>query len=140
METKSARAVSQSLQGCPPGGLAKVVLTASGGAFRDYSKEEVRLHELRKTRRYAIPPNLLLFLLQLFDLCKNDPSFIQNKATTHPNWDMGAKITLDSSTMCNKGLEVIEAHYLFGASYDDIDVVVHPQSIVHSMAEMKDTR
>lgn len=52
---------------------------------------------------------------------------------------MGAKITLDSATMMNKGLEVIEAHYLFGASYDDIDVVIHPQSIVHSMVETQDT-
>lgn len=54
-------------------------------------------------------------------------------ALKHPNWDMGAKITVDSATMMNKGLEVIEAHYLFGAGYDDIDVVVHPQSIIHSM-------
>lgn len=52
---------------------------------------------------------------------------------------MGAKITLDSATMMNKGLEVIEAHYLFGASYDDIDIVIHPQSIVHSMIETRDT-
>ena len=72
-------------------------------------------------------------------MCKEDPRTIQAKATTHPNWDMGAKITLDSATMMNKGLEVIEAHYLFGASYDDIDVVVHPQSIVHSMVETQDT-
>jgi 1-deoxy-D-xylulose-5-phosphate reductoisomerase len=72
-------------------------------------------------------------------LCKNDPRAVQAKATTHPNWDMGAKITLDSATMMNKGLEVIEAHYLFGASYDDIDIVIHPQSIVHSMIETQDT-
>lgn len=54
-------------------------------------------------------------------------------ALKHPNWDMGAKITVDSATMMNKGLEVIEAHYLFGADYDDIDIVVHPESIIHSM-------
>lgn len=54
-------------------------------------------------------------------------------ALKHPNWDMGAKITVDSATMMNKGLEVIEAHYLFGAGYDDIDIVVHPESIIHSM-------
>lgn len=122
--------------------MRRVILTASGGAFRDYSKDE------------------------LFTLCEEDPRFIQGKATTHPNWDMGAKITLDvslssdqtvacfgnlsshlisffcvhqSATMMNKGLEVIEAHYLFGASYDDIDVVIHPQSIVHSMVETQDT-
>lgn len=54
-------------------------------------------------------------------------------ALKHPNWAMGAKITVDSATMMNKGLEVIEAHYLFGADYDDIDIVVHPESIIHSM-------
>jgi len=108
-------AIFQCLQGMPPGGLRRVILTASGGAFRDLSKDE------------------------LFKMCQEDPRAVQAKATTHPNWDMGAKITLDSATMMNKGLEVIEAHYLFGASYDDIDIVVHPQSIVHSMVEMQDT-
>jgi len=108
-------AIFQCLQGVPENGLRRIILTASGGAFRDYSKED------------------------LFRFCSEDPRFIQKKATTHPNWDMGAKITLDSATMMNKGLEVIEAHYLFGASYDDIDVVVHPQSIVHSMVETQDT-
>jgi 1-deoxy-D-xylulose-5-phosphate reductoisomerase len=59
-------------------------------------------------------------------------------ALAHPTWKMGPKITVDSSTLMNKGLEVIEAHLLFGAGYDQIDVVVHPQSIVHSMVEMTD--
>ena len=59
-------------------------------------------------------------------------------ALAHPTWAMGPKITVDSSTLMNKGLEVIEAHELFGVDYDDIDVVVHPQSIVHSMAEFTD--
>eukprot|EP00542_Grammatophora_oceanica_P017659 CAMPEP_0194033958 /NCGR_PEP_ID=MMETSP0009_2-20130614/6415_1 /TAXON_ID=210454 /ORGANISM="Grammatophora oceanica, Strain CCMP 410" /LENGTH=465 /DNA_ID=CAMNT_0038674691 /DNA_START=72 /DNA_END=1469 /DNA_ORIENTATION=- len=108
-------AIFQCLQGVPEGGLRRIILTASGGAFRDFSKDE------------------------LFELCKNDARMVQAKATTHPNWDMGAKITLDSATMMNKGLEVIEAHYLFGASYDDIDIVIHPQSIVHSMVETQDT-
>lgn len=108
-------AIFQCLQGVPEGGLRRVILTASGGAFRDFSKDE------------------------LFKLCEEDPRAVQAKATTHPNWDMGAKITLDSATMMNKGLEVIEAHYLFGASYDDIDIVIHPQSIVHSMVETQDT-
>lgn len=72
-------------------------------------------------------------------MCQEDSKAVHAKATTHPNWDMGAKITLDSATMMNKGLEVIEAHYLFGASYDDIDIVIHPQSIVHSMVETQDT-
>lgn len=108
-------AIFQCLQGVPEGGLRRVILTASGGAFRDFTKEE------------------------LFKMCEEDPRAVQAKATTHPNWDMGAKITLDSATMMNKGLEVIEAHYLFGASYDDIDIVIHPQSIVHSMVETQDT-
>jgi 1-deoxy-D-xylulose-5-phosphate reductoisomerase len=95
--------------------LRRIILTASGGAFRDYPKDE------------------------LYRLCMEEPRMIQAKATTHPNWDMGAKITLDSATMMNKGLEVIEAHYLFGASYEDIDIVIHPQSIVHSMVETQDT-
>ncbi len=75
-------AIFQCLQGVPPGGLRRVILTASGGAFRDLTKDE------------------------LFDMCENDPRAVQKKATTHPNWDMGAKITLDSATMMNKGLEV----------------------------------
>jgi len=61
-----------------------------------------------------------------------------DEALAHPTWAMGPKITVDSSTLMNKGLEVIEAHELFGVDYDDIDVVVHPQSIVHSMAEFTD--
>ena len=59
-------------------------------------------------------------------------------ALAHPTWDMGAKITIDSATLMNKGLEVIEAHFLFGLPYDRIEVVVHPQSIVHGMARMRD--
>ena len=107
-------AIFQALQGVPPGGMRRVILTASGGAFRDYETDE------------------------LLRLCKEDPEFVRQKATTHPNWDMGAKITVDSATMMNKGLEVIEAHYLFGAAYDDIDIVIHPQSIIHSAIETLD--
>ena len=59
-------------------------------------------------------------------------------ALKHPNWSMGKKITIDSSTLCNKGLEVIEAHQLFNVPYDDIEVLVHPQSIIHSMVEFND--
>ena len=59
-------------------------------------------------------------------------------ALAHPTWNMGAKITIDSSTLMNKGLEVIEAHELFGVDFDQIDVVVHPQSVVHSMVEFVD--
>ncbi len=61
-----------------------------------------------------------------------------DEALAHPTWSMGPKITVDSSTLMNKGLEVIEAHELFGVPYDAIDVVVHPQSIVHSMVEFVD--
>jgi len=75
---------------------------------------------------------------ELLRKCREEPEWIRKKATTHPNWDMGAKITVDSATMMNKGLEVIEAHYLFGAAYDDVDVVVHPQSIIHSGVELQD--
>ena len=57
----------------------------------------------------------------------------------HPNWSMGRKITVDSATLMNKGLEVIEAHYLFGVDYDNIDIVIHPQSIIHSMVETQDS-
>jgi 1-deoxy-D-xylulose-5-phosphate reductoisomerase len=60
------------------------------------------------------------------------------EALAHPTWKMGPKITIDSSTLMNKGLEVIEAHELYGTSYDNIDVVVHPQSVVHSMVEFTD--
>ena len=62
----------------------------------------------------------------------------REEALKHPTWSMGPKITVDSSTLMNKGLEVIEAHELFGVAYDQIDVVVHPQSIVHSMVEFTD--
>ncbi|KAF2311409.1 hypothetical protein GH714_022747 [Hevea brasiliensis] len=60
-------------------------------------------------------------------------------ALKHPNWNMGKKITVDSATLFNKGLEVIEAHYLFGADYDNIEIVIHPQSIIHSMVETQDS-
>jgi len=108
-------AIFQCLQGVPPGALRNVILTASGGAFRDFSTDE------------------------LLQLNRDDPELVRKKASTHPNWDMGAKITVDSATMMNKGLEVIEAHYLFGASYDNIEIVVHPQSIIHSAVETSDT-
>jgi len=101
-------ALFQCLQGVPPGGLRKIILTASGGAFRDWPVE--KLKEVKVA-----------------------------DALKHPNWDMGAKITVDSATMMNKGLEVIEAHWLFGANYDDIDVVIHPESIIHSLIEVQDT-
>lgn len=94
--------------GSPMEGLRRIVLTASGGAFRDWPVEK-------------------LAQVQVADAIK------------HPNWSMGRKITVDSATLMNKGLEVIEAHYLFGLDYDRIDIVIHPQSIIHSLIEVADT-
>ncbi|MEX2100557.1 MAG: 1-deoxy-D-xylulose-5-phosphate reductoisomerase [Acidimicrobiia bacterium] len=85
----------------------RVILTASGGPFRGYTRE------------------------QLDNVSITD-------ALAHPTWNMGAKITIDSSTLMNKGLEVIEAHELFGVEFDRIEVVVHPQSVVHGMVEFVD--
>ena len=101
-------AIFQCLQGIPEGGLRKIILTASGGAFRDWDVEK------------------------LADVTVAD-------ALKHPNWSMGRKITVDSATLMNKGLEVIEAHFLFGLDYDDIEIVIHPQSIIHSLIELQDT-
>lgn len=101
-------AIFQCLQGVPEGGLRRIILTASGGAFRDWPVEK-------------------LSQVTVADALK------------HPNWSMGRKITVDSATLMNKGLEVIEAHYLFGADYDHIDIVIHPQSIIHSLIEVQDT-
>ncbi|OKH14236.1 1-deoxy-D-xylulose-5-phosphate reductoisomerase [[Limnothrix rosea] IAM M-220] len=101
-------AIFQCLQGVPEGGLRRIILTASGGAFRDLPVEKLKTVTVKD-------------------------------ALKHPNWSMGQKITIDSATLMNKGLEVIEAHYLFGKDYDDIDIVVHPQSIIHSLIEVQDT-
>lgn len=101
-------ALFQCLQGMPEGGLRRIILTASGGAFRDWPVEK-------------------LAHVTVADALK------------HPNWSMGRKITVDSATLVNKGLEVIEAHYLYGTSYDNIEIVIHPQSIIHSMVETSDS-
>ncbi|MBD2528773.1 1-deoxy-D-xylulose-5-phosphate reductoisomerase [Nostoc flagelliforme FACHB-838] len=101
-------AIFQCLQGVPKNGLRKILLTASGGAFRDWDVEK------------------------LADVTVAD-------ALKHPNWSMGRKITVDSATLMNKGLEVIEAHFLFGLDYDNIEIVIHPQSIIHSLIELQDT-
>ena len=101
-------AIFQCLQGVPEGGLRRIILTASGGAFRDWPVEKL-------------------------------PDVTVADALKHPNWSMGQKITVDSATLMNKGLEVIEAHYLFGVDYDHIDIVIHPQSIIHSLIEVQDT-
>ena len=101
-------AIFQCLQGVPEGGLRKILLTASGGAFRDLPVEQL-------------------------------PHVTVADALKHPNWSMGRKITIDSATLMNKGLEVIEAHFLFGVDYDQIEIVIHPQSIIHSLIELQDT-
>ncbi len=101
-------AIFQCLQGIPQGGLRRILLTASGGAFRDWPVDR-------------------LAQVTIADALK------------HPNWSMGRKITVDSATLMNKGLEVIEAHYLFDMDYDHIDIVIHPQRIIHSLIELQDT-
>lgn len=101
-------AIFQCLQGVPSGALRRIILTASGGSFRDLPTEKLT-------------------------------SVTVQDALKHPNWSMGRKITIDSATLMNKGLEVIEAHYLFGVDYNAIDIVIHPQSIIHSLIELKDT-
>jgi 1-deoxy-D-xylulose-5-phosphate reductoisomerase len=100
-------AILQCLPGGAPLGVRRLILTASGGAFRGRSRAELE----RVTPQDAL---------------------------RHPTWDMGAKITVDSATLANKALEVIEAHFLFDLPYDRLETVVHPQSIVHSMVEFED--
>ncbi len=100
-------AIFQSLQGHPRDDIRRVILTASGGPFRDLPLEEIN---------------------------KVKPS----QALNHPNWDMGEKVTIDSATMMNKGLEAIEAKWLFNLDMDQISILIHPQSIIHSMVEYND--
>lgn len=100
-------AIFQSLNGEPKDKISQILLTASGGPFRGYTKEQLR-------------------------------SVRVEDALKHPNWSMGKKITIDSATMVNKGLEVMEAGWLFGVTPDKIKVVVQPQSIIHSMVEYVD--
>src|SRR5690606_3509089 len=87
--------------------IEKIYLTASGGPFRGYTREELK-------------------------------AVTKQQALNHPNWEMGAKITIDSATMMNKGLEVIEARWLFGLKAAQIEVIVHPESIIHSLVQFKD--
>ncbi|MEJ9150153.1 1-deoxy-D-xylulose-5-phosphate reductoisomerase [Bacillus smithii] len=100
-------AIFQCLQGENSQNVARLILTASGGSFRDRTREELRY-------------------------------VTREEALNHPNWSMGAKITIDSATMMNKGLEVIEAHWLFQMPYEQIDVILHRESIIHSMVEYQD--
>lgn len=100
-------AIFQSLNGETGNKIHKILLTASGGPFRGWTREQMKS-------------------VQVEDALK------------HPNWTMGRKITIDSSTMVNKGLEVMEARWLFGVEMDQVQVVVQPQSVIHSMVEYED--
>ena len=100
-------AILQCIAGRPRSDVRRVLLTASGGPFRDWPREKLE----RATAEEAL---------------------------RHPTWRMGRKITVDSATLANKALEVIEAHFLFGLEFDQIDIVVHPQSVVHSFVEFVD--
>lgn len=100
-------AIFQCLNGESSKAIEKILLTASGGAFRHFSKEDIR-------SKKAV------------------------EALKHPNWSMGQKITIDSATFMNKGLEFIEAKWLFDVEIDQVEVVVHPQSIIHSMVQFTD--
>ncbi|WHY88088.1 1-deoxy-D-xylulose-5-phosphate reductoisomerase [Neobacillus novalis] len=101
-------AIFQALQGEKEKNIERLILTASGGSFRDRSRKELEHVTVQE-------------------------------ALNHPNWSMGAKITIDSATMMNKGLEVIEAHWLFQIPYEKIDVLLHKESIIHSMVEFHDS-
>jgi 1-deoxy-D-xylulose-5-phosphate reductoisomerase len=100
-------ALAQCLRGGVQGEVARLILTASGGAFRGRRRDELS-------------------------------NVTPDEALKHPTWDMGPVVTINTATMVNKGLEVIEAHELFGVAYDDIEVMVHPQSVLHSMVEFVD--
>jgi 1-deoxy-D-xylulose-5-phosphate reductoisomerase len=100
-------AIFQCIQGRPNAQPTRIVLTASGGPFRTFTKAQIERATL-------------------------------SQALAHPNWSMGRKITIDSASMVNKALEVIEARYLFGMAPEKIEVVVHPQSVVHSGVEFSD--
>lgn len=100
-------AIHQCLRGEQRAEVRRLILTASGGPFRTWTKEQIA-------------------------------AATRDEALAHPNWDMGDKITIDSATLMNKGLEVIEAKWLFGFDANQISVVVHPQSVIHSMIELVD--
>jgi 1-deoxy-D-xylulose-5-phosphate reductoisomerase len=100
-------ALAQCLRGERKEDLRRVILTASGGPFRGWTRDELAKASVKE-------------------------------ALAHPTWRMGPKITIDSATLMNKGLEVIEAHYLFRLEYSQIDVVVHPESVIHGLAEFTD--
>ena len=101
-------AIFQCLNGEDINSVLRLIITASGGSFRDKGRDELK-------------------------------NVTVADALAHPNWSMGAKITIDSATMMNKGFEVIEAHWLFGIPYENISTIMHRESIIHSMVEFKDS-
>ena len=100
-------AIFQALQGNDPQDVKRLIITASGGSFRNLTRDQLK-------------------------------DVTVEQALAHPNWSMGAKITIDSADMMNKGFEVIEAHWLFRMPYERIDVLMHPESVIHSMVEYVD--
>ena len=102
-------AIYQGLVGENHNDIKKLIITASGGSLREYSRESLA-------------------------------KVTKEEALAHPNWKMGAKITIDSATMMNKGFEVIEAHHLFNVGYDKIETIIHKESIIHSIVEFNDSQ
>ncbi len=100
-------AIWQALRGSDQHSISRLILTASGGPFRTFSRDQLA-------------------------------AVTVEQALNHPNWEMGSKVTIDSATLMNKGLELIEAHWLFDMPFEQIEVVVHPQSLIHSMVEFVD--
>jgi 1-deoxy-D-xylulose-5-phosphate reductoisomerase len=100
-------ALHQLLAGQPAGAVERLTITASGGPFRGFSRQQLQGVSVQE-------------------------------ALAHPTWAMGGKITIDSATLMNKGLELMEAHHLFGTPYENIDVVVHPQSLIHGIVQLAD--
>jgi 1-deoxy-D-xylulose-5-phosphate reductoisomerase len=100
-------AIFQAMGGCDPAEIVKMILTASGGPFREWSAEQIEQATIAQ-------------------------------ALAHPNWEMGNKVTIDSASLMNKGLELIEAHHLFGMPASRLDVLVHPQSVVHGLIAFAD--
>jgi 1-deoxy-D-xylulose-5-phosphate reductoisomerase len=100
-------ALHQLIHGQPAGAVERLTITASGGPFRGFTREQLQNVSVQQ-------------------------------ALAHPTWAMGGKITIDSATLMNKGLELMEAHHLFGTPYDRIDVIVHPQSLIHGIVQLAD--
>ena len=123
------------------GELVTALAEATGARILPVDSEHAALHQLLEGRRPGTVERLVLTAsggpfrgMSAAEVAAAGPA----EALRHPTWEMGGKITVDSATLMNKGLEVIEAHHLFGVPYEAIDVVVHPQSIVHAMVQLND--